>query len=294
MAHHPQTVPETTLIDISGPLLCRDNNAPANIRLSPPWPHDRSTVKELLTLDRTISLPQRHADAPAIPCQLRLLTDRDLNTLYSLHRLIVETLPHPHILRPDERDFMALHLDRRGRTFGAFIDGRLISYAALSLPGPDPDNLGRDIALPPDQILRVSHHEGSGVHPDIRGSNLHITLNTLRCQLASAAGYHHLMGTVSTQNPYSLRNHLTAGMVVRDIVIKYGGMPRLIIHRDLRQTGGVSTTGQSARERCRLNDIDRHRALLAAGLCGVAVSRDADGTFVLEYSPDAPILARAT
>lgn len=258
---------------------------PPSGRLPPPWPHAHRTLADLDALNRTITLASRTAQSSAVHAQLRRLTPDDLDDLHALHRVILASLPHPHVLRADERDFLALHLEERGRTFGAFIDGRLMAYAALSMPGPDSDNLGRDIGLTEEQARRVSHHDGSGVHPSLRGSSLHATLNDLRYALADASGYTHVMGTVSTFNPFSLRNHLKGGMVVRDIVVKYGGMARLIIHRDLRAPWHVPAADIAPRQTCPIEDIDGHRHCIDSGLWGVAVTRDADGTFLVEYSP---------
>lgn len=168
------------------------------------------------------------------PFQMRFIRHEELDALFRLHQVVVAGLHHPHLFRPDTRAFMAKHLEARGRTVGTFVDDELVAYAAISFPNDDPDNLGRDLPLPPDEFGHVANYDGSAVHPDFRGNGFQQRMTDMRHRYALAHDRYHILGTVSPLNARSLGNFLAIGCRVKNIKEKYGGMLRLIIHRDLR------------------------------------------------------------
>jgi hypothetical protein len=216
---------------------------------------------------------QRRSDGAWLPYETRRLDENDLNELHRLHELIQNRLPHPHVFRHDGRDFLERHLQQRGGTFGAFCEGELIAYAVVSLPGYDDDNLARDLPELDIPLDEVALYDGSAVHPNYRGSRLHSELNTLRAAYAGLRGCHHLMGTVSIFNPYSLRNHFAAGFFIKGIGVKYGGMWRLIIHRDQRYESvtaiqRLAELSPDVIMWCHIEDVEAQTKVLGAGAWG--------------------------
>jgi len=122
---------------------------------------------------------------------------------------------------------------------------------------------------------KVAHLDGSAVHPSYRGMGIQRRLSVLRVAFAADRGARHFLLTVSPANPHSLRNHLNeGGFRVRAIKQKYGGLWRLILHREL-DDDAPSLSGR--RECRRLDDIEGQQRLLAAGCCGVQVLGGATG-----------------
>ena len=119
----------------------------------------------------------------------------------------------------------------------------------------------------------IAIYDGSGTHPTFRGNRLHVTLNKLAGHTARS-GRRHLYGTVSIYNSRSLNNHLSAGLAIKNLLQKYGGMWRLIIHEDLRaplrEPAGESRS-------VALSDPESHATALDAGLWGYRVEDDARG-----------------
>jgi hypothetical protein len=168
------------------------------------------------------------------PYVMRFVRPHELDHLYELHLLVVSRLHHPHAFRPDDRSFMQQQIERRGRTVGVFCDDAIVAYAAVSFPGNDPDNLGRDLPLPEAELRHVANYEGSAVHPNCRGNKFQKLMTNVRHRYALLHDRYHILGTVSPFNPVSLQNFLELGCRVKNIKQKYGGMLRLIIYRDLR------------------------------------------------------------
>ncbi len=207
------------------------------------------------------------------PFQMRFIRASELDALYRLHQLVVSGLEHPHIFRPDSRAFMEQHIGRRGRTVGVFVEEQLIAYAAISFPDGDPDNLAHDLPLPAEEFSHVADYDGSAVHPDYRGHHLQRRMTEMRHRYALAYDRYHILGTVSPINPRSLANFIAMGCLVRNIKQKYGGMTRLIIHRDLRERRALAFESGSIRS-VPLTDIDQMAALLARAYVGTQVIFD--------------------
>lgn len=178
---------------------------------------------------------RRVGKARTEPFVMRFLSEDDVDEVFALHRLVVDGLSHPHLFRPDSRPFMEKHIAERGRTVGIFCAGALVAYAAISFPGDDDDNLGRDLPVPPGELHNVGNYEGSAVHPEYRGNRFQKRMTDVRHAFALAHDRYHILGTVSPMNPVSLANFLGLDCRVKNIKRKYDGMVRLIIHRDLRQ-----------------------------------------------------------
>jgi hypothetical protein len=166
--------------------------------------------------------------------EFRELHPFDVPELYALHRHIVDSLPSPELYRRNTLEFFADHVGDQGRSLGIFHGRKMIAYALVRFPGSHVDNLGHDLRLPEHELSDVVHLEECGVHPAFRGRNLQFELTRRRIGIAAELGYRHLVTTISPKNPYSLRNHLRHNLCIGAVAEKYGGMLRLVLHRDLR------------------------------------------------------------
>lgn len=256
--------------------------------IPPPWPYDASALE---ALERTVVRAEiRHREDPETtrPCVIRFLNSEHLDELVELNDVVLEHLPHPHILRAASREEFAEHMTRRGRCIGAFADGRMVAFTVLSCPRDEPDNLGLDLGFDRDRRMRSCHLELSGVHPLYRGSRLHRTMNAMRANFAGAAGFHYLFGTVSPLNPYSLANHLAQGMTIRKLVTKYGGMDRYIIHRHYHERFIPPHTMTGAKYR-RCFDTAGQKLLLDKGYWGIGLRRTESIGWEVAYVPSASV-----
>jgi hypothetical protein len=165
-----------------------------------------------------------------------MLIGSDVASLCAVHREIINLLPDPELCRPAALDYLEAHIADRGRTIGAFLGTRLIAYAVVRFPNRDPDNLGADLGLIDSELPFVAHFELSGVLPRFRGKGLQFELNRARVDVSSRAGCHHVAVTVSPKNHYSLRTHFRTSIHGKALAVKYGGLVRLILHRDLRHS----------------------------------------------------------
>ena len=263
-------------------------NADTARRIPPPWLFDQNALLAFSQSQWQSNILKR--DDPSetsYGVTLRFLAYDDLSDIVQLHQAVVRNLPHRHIFRSDQPDFLADHIERRGATVGAFSEGRLLGYAVVSFPYKDPDNLARFTDLSADEALRVAHFDGAAVHPDFRGNHLHQTMNQIRGHYALLAGYHHLMGTVSPLNPYSLGNHLGAGFQVIGKAVCYGDMQRYIIHRKGHPTSRQRLCNPETQEikSCPVDAFSEVGEHLEKGYVGFAVQRTSEGKYLLQMAP---------
>ncbi len=250
--------------------------------LPPPWPVDAAVLAAWEAARPAVTV-ERRRDGVRLPGRIRFLVPADLEALHALHRAVLAALPDPGVFRADSRAFMERHLVREGRTVGTFLGSTLVGYAVVRYPLEADDSLGPEAGVPAAERARVAHYDGAAVHPAYRGNHLHRAMNGIRGRHAGLAGFHHLTGTVSPLNPYSLRNHLLAGFRVVAYSHKYGGHERLIIHRDFRARPRPADTARA--HPCPLADTAAQRALLADGWLGFATAQAADGTDYVWYLP---------
>ena len=202
------------------------------------------------------------------------LGEADLPDILALHRLSLSQAAKPGLVKPDQPQFFAEHLDLRGRILGVREAGRLIAYAVLGLPNPGGPNMGEDLGLPAAAFPLVAHLAGAAVQPDARGHGLQLRLTEERIALAQASGRRHVLSTVSPFNYFSWRNLIAHGLLVRRLKTKYGGHLRYVLHREL----GAEPALDRARARLlALGDAAAQGALLEQGWAGFALAETAGG-----------------
>lgn len=266
--------------------LSKTNSATRSRPIPPPWPYDAEALDAVEQTVLFCDIPHQGGTADGTNgAVVRFLTAADVDSAEELNLAVLCRLPHPHILRREGRDYLMQHVRERGRCIGVFMGPLLIAFTVLSFPRDEPDNLGIDLGFAREERLHVSHFELSGVHPDFRGHHLHRTMNVLRARFAGAAGYNHLCGTVSPRNPYSLRNHMAGGMVVRKLVQKYGGMDRYVIYRNYNHMTALLPGAMAAAVQCDCLDTQTQKDLMADEYWGISVAKTDEGPWRITYVP---------
>lgn len=112
-------------------------------------------------------------------------------------------------------------------------EGELCGLLIVRIPGLNDKNLGRDIALPDDQLLRVAEMDTAAVLPAHRGHRLERRMLLFAEEELRASPYRLLMCTVSPYNLPSLKSVQTLGYEVMTTKEKYGGYLRHVLLKRL-------------------------------------------------------------
>lgn len=110
----------------------------------------------------------------------------------------------------------------------------LAGYFLLHCPLPeDEDNLGLDLNLPKEELGFVAHLELVLVHPLFHGQHLATTMGSMLLEKARALGKKHVCATVWPRNVASRSMLQSLGLSVHCEKLKYGGLERAIMAREL-------------------------------------------------------------
>lgn len=177
----------------------------------------------------------RRVDGHECKAVLRLLQKGEERLVLSLQDEVFQHGQDANLYFPLSVEEAAMMMEEQGVTMGVFVGERLIAFYAVFFPYADAGNLGRDVGLSPEALMRVAHFEAVCVHPHFRGNGLQKGLIRRLIRHLRATPYDLLFQTVSPFNLPSLKNCLPTGFVICALKRKYGGEWRYILfrHRDV-------------------------------------------------------------
>ncbi|MGN1038715.1 MAG: GNAT family N-acetyltransferase, partial [Mailhella sp.] len=191
----------------------------------------------------------------------------DLDELVHLELSVEQALPHRDMFAIDNRSFYEPIVQGSGNILLAIdTSGSIAGASVIRYPSSDdPENLGRNIALPEEMLSCVRHLESVFIHPEHQGKRLAEQLIQRNMELTEAAGKLFSLATVWPGNIASLKLHLRLGLSVRSYALKYGGKPRFIL------VDGPFTQRSERKIFIPATDLQMQRKLLAAGMSGTAI-----------------------
>lgn len=199
-------------------------------------------------------------------------------TVHALHTSVLARTP-AGMVRPDDLAHFEQHAQALGRIIGGFVDDTLVAYGVLGIHSPTAHHLAELLELDPARRARICVLDGAASLPEWRGRSLHCGVIAERGALAMRLGRSLVSATVAPANLRSLRGLLKEGYTIHRYALVYGGMPRLIVMRDLlappRQWRAAMLVDAQ--------DHAGHQQALAAGMVGYACSQDDAGAWLIEY-----------
>ncbi|OPJ58265.1 hypothetical protein [Clostridium oryzae] len=113
--------------------------------------------------------------------------------------------------------------------YGVFLKKVLAAYFIVVIPGSDKCNLGLEIGISGDELLKVIHYDTVAVSPEFRGNNLQEQIGKLIESKAKNLGFKYICATVSPMNKYSLSNVIKLGYSIKKEKKMYGNKDRYIV-----------------------------------------------------------------
>jgi GNAT superfamily N-acetyltransferase len=215
-------------------------------------------------------------DSALHPAHLTWRVTSDAARVHALHRAILANTP-AGMVRPDPLAHFEAHTGACGQTLACFDhDGALAGYGILGLASPTVVHLAQLLSA---EAARVAVLDGAAALPEWRGHGLHRRLVALRIELARTLGRSVVVASVAPANIRSLRGLLDSGMLVRRFAMLYGGLPRLVLQRELARSPPPPVAQLSVPAR----DAAAHRSAIDAGLTGYACRQSADGAWLVDY-----------
>lgn len=222
------------------------------------------------------------------PFSIRRLGPADLDAIDDLQRRIVTSLQDPSLYHPNPRERLAQCLGQEGLMIGTLVDDQPIGFRSIFYPGSRPDNLGRDIGLPAQDLATVAHLERSAVLPAYTGNRLQIRMTGQALKIAVAEHrLRHLFSTVAPGNAASILDKFAVGMLIVRAMKKYGDLWRFIFHRDLDDP--IAIIPETAIEVPAPDLATQVRLVEEEGYIGSALREEDHGVIMVYARPARPI-----
>lgn len=160
---------------------------------------------------------------------LKPAADGDAEQLHRLMRCVYGGLEDKRLYVCDDLAFVRAHIARHGFAVAACTEeGALAAVLICRFPMAEEDNLGRELGLSGEELLRVVHMESAAVAPAYRGNGLLSRMLRYAEERAGAGRFRYFMATASPDNPASCRSLEKNGYLPIKTVEKYGGLVRRV------------------------------------------------------------------
>ncbi len=228
-------------------------------------------------------------DAECSCFKMKFLHESSLAELLRLQNIIADSLPCPEIFMLHDDLYLREIFRRERSVIGVTAEESLIAFSIIRIPDLSPDNLGRDIDLPGEDLCKVAHLQAAAVHPAYRGNGLQRKLIFAHLCVIEEMGYEHVCCTVSPKNPVSLRNYFSCGLIIEGLCPKMHGWWRFILHKNIRLANctdlevavDLNESGvQREDSRILISDIEGQLDLLRRGFKGHKISSLPEGVEV--------------
>lgn len=233
-------------------------------------------------------------EAKLLRFEMIFLQASSLPDLMNLQSVVAANLPCPEIfVLHDEIYFQEIFRHERS-VIGVTTDEGLVAYSIIRIPVLAEDNLGRDINLPEEMLIKVAHLQAMAVHPAYRGNGLQRKLTSAHLRVIKDLGCEHACCTVSPKNPISIANYLSCGLVIEGLRPKLHGWWRYILHKNILHPSFIDTEASEDMDESRglewsavfgnqnqikihISDIEGQLYLLKRGFKGFKIAFNSDG-----------------
>lgn len=157
-----------------------------------------------------------------------LAKEKDVFAIDTVMRTVERELENPSFFVGDDLEFIKKHIKDEGRTVLAKEKEKVVAFLILRFPEKSDDNLGRDIGITAEELLRVVHMESVGVLPEYRGKGLQEKLLTYAEDFLKDEEFCYYMATVAPGNIPSGKNFRKKGYECVLTKEKYGSLLRQI------------------------------------------------------------------
>jgi len=238
----------------------------------------------------------------AVDLRISRVSEDRAEEMMALQQVVCDQLALPELYFPLTLEEMQEMLGPDGLCMGVEDGRRLVGFFGIVFMGDRPDNVGKDLGLPSQELPLVAYFKAVNVLPSHRAMGLQKKLTQALFEVmevelpgrqdATQAGagaaspgsvpaFKWMCSTVSPQNIASLKSFIDCGFVIEGLKPKYRGYMRFLMYRR-RQCifrEPIETTAVA------LDDYARQTELLAQGWVGVRLD-GSHNNFRIHYIRD--------
>ena len=157
-----------------------------------------------------------------------------IDKIMELQDIIIEDLEDKQLYAPTDREEFIDCIVSKGKILG-YLDENddLIAMGVYVKKGYSEGNYGYDLGLKGEDLLNVAQVESTVVRSDYRGNGLQKKLCEKIEEIARKENVKLLASTASPYNKYSVNTFEKLGYKVKKDKLKYGGLRRYVLAKEL-------------------------------------------------------------
>lgn len=163
--------------------------------------------------------------------KIRVLNENYVDSIMKLQDSVIDGLENKDILRKNTREMFESCVIPPNLTIGVFYKDELVAVTIGVDAVGTPEDLS--VGLKQHEVKRPMNYKLTLVSEKVRGLGLQRELIRILERYAASRGYTHICATVSEENSYSLNNMLKCGFERDHEDIKYGGLKRTVMWREI-------------------------------------------------------------
>ena len=166
--------------------------------------------------------------------ELKILDISYIDKIVQLEQDIFDALDIKELYATSTKEEFTEILEEKGKIIGAInSENKLVAMGVYVDYGYNEHNYGYDLDLKGEELLTIGQIESTVVRGEYRGNKLQNKICTILEDFAIEENKNIIAATVSPKNPYSLNTFLNLGYTIEKEKIKYNGVSRYIMKKDL-------------------------------------------------------------
>lgn len=164
---------------------------------------------------------------------LRECGPEDVPQILALQKQVIDALEDKNLLRKNTREMFERCVQPPHYTLGVYDGSDMVAVSILYDPQGDEEDLSKNLRC--HTVEKGANYKLALVSPQYRGRGLQRKMLYFLEKYAYHTGYTHLCTTVSPDNLYSMRNVLACDYEKDHEAIKYGGLKRIVLCKNIKE-----------------------------------------------------------
>lgn len=182
-----------------------------------------------------MELKLKHKGDNNVMAKLKALDESYIDKIMELQKVIIDNIEDKQIYANSEKHEFLDAIVHKGKILGVVTEeDELIAMGVYIKNNYDEHNYGYDIGLEGEELLKVGQIESTVVLPEFRGNRLQKIICEELEKVALDDNVSIIASTASPYNKFSVNTFLNLGYEVKADKLKYGGLRRYVLVKNLR------------------------------------------------------------
>lgn len=169
-----------------------------------------------------------------INAEIKILDSTYIDKIMLFQDEITKGLEDKQLYAPSNKDEFIECIESKGKVVGILDNNNeIIAIGVYIKKGYDKENYGHDLNLEEKDLLKVSQIESTLVKDNFRGNGLQKIICEKLEDIAREEDMKFIIATASPYNKYSVNNFINLGYEIKKDKLKYGGLRRYVLAKEL-------------------------------------------------------------